>query len=1226
MAGENINRRLNIYINDREVVNSMRGVTAEMARVRNQLRNLNAGAEDYDQQLQHLTTTYARLQQEQTRFRNDLAQTPGILGRIRNALGPVASGMLAAFSVGAIIATVTTKLREASRIVVDFDQKQADLAAIMQKSRTQIAGLTLDALKYGSTTSYTASEVSILQTELARLGKTAPEIKAMTESVLNAATALESDLGSSATLIGGQLNSYGEGADQAAKYSDIMANSVNISATSFESLNTALPKVSKVAAINNVTFEKLNATLGVLADENIAAETAGTGFRNILLESAKVGKPYEELLREIATSTNQTKKATELFGKENATVAVILANSTQKIQDQTRALESSAGSAEKLAKEKLNSIAGSTKLFSSAWEGFLLNIEKGDGVIGKAVRGIVDFGSGILGLITPMNKLSDQLKEEQMDLNMLVSKITSSNVSNEERRRLLVELKDQYPDFIKNINIETVSNGELNQSLSKINEQYIKRIALQEQVEEVESKQQDVGNNTALKLKEQEKLFKTLQASKLKYNLPIEIDYGNLEKSGKEIQAALKKMKVEGGALGFSGLQGDIEASLSYLKAYQMAIDKSSGELSAQTEILDRQSKSLGINTEAQNENVKANEAAIQTREEIIKQATSMGLKNARENTTAELKVWIDAQKEKAMYADEFSAEEAAKRAKAIEDAKKHSQDLLDNYKTSQNELLETQRQFEDAKLANMQDGYDKERDLLNLEYNRKIEDLKLKALQEQTEIENLEKQKRDPKNSKGDVATLQKEIEVKKQILESYNASVIVAEEARNIKLATLQEKYLEKEIQDQEKANQKALQSLQTRHNEELASATTIEDAKALLSQYYSAEEIAKIKTLGDARTKLKEGQAKEEFEVQVKYLQELQAQLQTLLLGNEAGITLISDEEKQKTLEHLDELASKIAGLKAGNSDKETEKTAVDSGLSGLSGLDILGFSPEQWDSAFNQLDTFEGKIAAIEMAVGAVKEAFGMYFQFLEAGEQRSLQKAEAANRKKQAALSDQLERGYITQEVYNARKEKLDQDLEKKKAEIEYKRAKREKLMNIASIISNTALGVIKAVAASPLTSGMPWAGIIAGMGAANLALAIAQPLPPKSGFKKGGYTGNGSPDEIAGDVHKGEYVIPQNVLFSNDPVVPNIVGYIEQKRTGGSPKVSTPGDDGNAPQTSGGGSNDNAVMIPVLNRLSDAVEKLTEGVPAYLENDIPTAKKMREKIKELNDLENKAKV
>jgi hypothetical protein len=42
-----------------------------------------------------------------------------------------------------------------------------------------------------------------------------------------------------------------------------------------------------------------------------------------------------------------------------------------------------------------------------------------------------------------------------------------------------------------------------------------------------------------------------------------------------------------------------------------------------------------------------------------------------------------------------------------------------------------------------------------------------------------------------------------------------------------------------------------------------------------------------------------------------------------------------------------------------------------------------------------------------------------------------------------------------------------------------------------------------------------------------------------------------------GPVHYDEYVVPKKVLFSNDPVVPNIVGYLEAKRTGKTHKYKT---------------------------------------------------------------------
>ena len=613
MAGENINRRLNIYINDREVVNSLGGVEREMAKVRGQLKQLEKGTEDYDKKKRELIDSLKKLTIEQKKFKDELAGTPGILNQIKTALGPVATGFLAAFSITAIASGFFNKLREGWEIVKGFDQRQADLAATMGKSRIQIAGLTLDAIKYGASSSYSASGVSDLQNELAKLGKTAPEIRAMTKDVLNSATALETDLASAAVLVGGQLNSYGENANQAGKYSDIMANSVNISATSYEYLSTALPKVSAVAAQNNVTFEKLNATMGTLADQNIAAETAGTGFRNILLESAKAGKPYQEMLDDVKNSADQSKKAVELFGKENATVAVILANSTDKINESTKALENSAGSAEKLAKEKMDSIKGSIESFSGAWEGFVLSIEKGDGPIAKVIRSVIDMGTGILNLITPMQKLSDQIQKEQLDLNMLVGKITSTNISNEERVRLIKQLKDGYPEFVKNINLETASNEDLNAALNKVNENYIKRIALQKQVENVEDAANDVAKKIQQRLKFQEELFQKLNSAKAKYNLKVNIDFGDLKKSSNAVVAELEKKGVGKGIFGDVAM---IKAEIPWIDRFDRAVGNYNKQLDEQTDILNRQQKILGINTEAQNE---ANAAAAEQLEILKK-------------------------------------------------------------------------------------------------------------------------------------------------------------------------------------------------------------------------------------------------------------------------------------------------------------------------------------------------------------------------------------------------------------------------------------------------------------------------------------------------------------------------------------------------------------------------------------------------------------------------------
>ena len=56
----------------------------------------------------------------------------------------------------------------------------------------------------------------------------------------------------------------------------------------------------------------------------------------------------------------------------------------------------------------------------------------------------------------------------------------------------------------------------------------------------------------------------------------------------------------------------------------------------------------------------------------------------------------------------------------------------------------------------------------------------------------------------------------------------------------------------------------------------------------------------------------------------------------------------------------------------------------------------------------------------------------------------------------------------------------------------------------AIIAINTGIGIAKAIAASPLTVGMPWTAIIGAMGALQIATVMAQPLPAK-GFEQGLY-------------------------------------------------------------------------------------------------------------------------
>lgn len=529
-------RNINININGKEVVNSYAGISKAIRQTNRDITNLNRNDADYVQQLAKHKATLAQLRQEYSQTREEIGRVPKAMNGVRSGFKDMALDIAKGFSIGAVIGKAIFEFNAAKETIIQFDQAQADLAGVMQTTKAGIKGLTEDAKKYGAETSFSASQVSTLQLELAKLGKTEEEIKGMTKGVLDAAVALDAELGPAAELVGGQLNSFGEDASQAQRYADIMANSANISATSFESLATALPKVSAVAAQSNVTFERTNAILAVLSDQNVAAETAGTGFRNILLESAKNGKTYEEMLMKITNSTDATRTATELFGKENATVAVILAKNFDKVEEATKRLENSVGSAAALAETKLDSATGAQKMFSSAWEGMILSFDSGDGVISKTTQSLYGMGTQLIELITPSNQLSKAIFNEQVGLNGLIGEITKANLSNTDRETLLQKLKEVYPDFITFIKDEDYSNQNLVDTLRQVNDNYRDRIALQLQNEEETKMLKERDKVAKMSLVAENNLYDKLQELNVKYNLGLNITRDNLQETANQLQ------------------------------------------------------------------------------------------------------------------------------------------------------------------------------------------------------------------------------------------------------------------------------------------------------------------------------------------------------------------------------------------------------------------------------------------------------------------------------------------------------------------------------------------------------------------------------------------------------------------------------------------------------------------------------------------------------------------
>jgi len=304
------------------------------------------------------------------------------------------------WSVISIVRIFTRTLGNAIENISSFQQANANLATIMQVSRKEIEVLTNDALMLGRTTEWTASQVTELQTALAKLGYNIPQIRNMQESVLQFATSVSADLTDAANLAGSALRMFGMHSTETQKALEILTASTNKTALDFEKLRVALPYAGAIAHSIGFDVAETTSLLGVLANSGLAASRSGTGLRQILIElSQQNGKLQQAMggnirtfddfvngLQRLRDSGIEAGEAANLVQKRAAAALLILANGVDDIRRLNKEVRDTDGLLENIQKDRLNTLHGATLLLKSAWEGLIQTFRDSAGPMRDVVR------------------------------------------------------------------------------------------------------------------------------------------------------------------------------------------------------------------------------------------------------------------------------------------------------------------------------------------------------------------------------------------------------------------------------------------------------------------------------------------------------------------------------------------------------------------------------------------------------------------------------------------------------------------------------------------------------------------------------------------------------------------------------------------------------------------------------------------------------------------------
>lgn len=261
--------------------------------------------------------------------------------------------------IGAVIAVLTGITLAFSKFRQERDaleESAADLKALTGLDDDSIAWLKGQAQKLSTTVTEEGIRIRQSSTEILEayklVGSAKPELLGNKEAlaevtkqtlILASASGMRLVDAVDATTLA--LNQYGDGADQAARYTNALAAGSKYGSAAVESQTKAIKTSGVAAASAKIPIEQLIGTIETLGEKGIKDEIAGTGLKKFFLTlqtgSDTTNPKVVGLTKALENLSKQQMTAADIkakFGEEGYNVASVLINEAEKVEYYTKAV------------------------------------------------------------------------------------------------------------------------------------------------------------------------------------------------------------------------------------------------------------------------------------------------------------------------------------------------------------------------------------------------------------------------------------------------------------------------------------------------------------------------------------------------------------------------------------------------------------------------------------------------------------------------------------------------------------------------------------------------------------------------------------------------------------------------------------------------------------------------------------------------------------------------
>ena len=290
---------------------------------------------------------------ELQKIKTEVQETEGWLSRFNNGFakwgGLLATG--AATITGVSMALNTLRNNRDSK-----ESSQAELKALTGLDDSSIQWLTEQAEKLSTTMDESGLRIRQSSDEILQaymlIGSKKPELlkdkealNAVTIEAMRLAAAAKIDLKDAVTATTVSLNMYGESADQAARYVNVLAAGSKEGAADVSAQAASIKNAGVAASGAGVSIEQLQGTIQMLAEKGLEAEPAGTALRKFFLvlqtgpdETNPKVVGLQTALENLNKKSLTAAQIQTMFGEEAYSAATILIDNADKVRQYTEAV------------------------------------------------------------------------------------------------------------------------------------------------------------------------------------------------------------------------------------------------------------------------------------------------------------------------------------------------------------------------------------------------------------------------------------------------------------------------------------------------------------------------------------------------------------------------------------------------------------------------------------------------------------------------------------------------------------------------------------------------------------------------------------------------------------------------------------------------------------------------------------------------------------------------